>query len=101
MKQNVIISNKHYQIFFSPQVKQSVIISNKHGIYELSHELPNDLRLNPTASPRLPHGIFADGGAFVPTQEKKKKKKDLTPLHFRRRGSKMPTQEKRLRIWGN
>ena len=34
-----------YQIFFSPQVKQSVIISNKHGIYELPHELPNNLRL--------------------------------------------------------
>ena len=34
-----------HQIFFSPQVKQSVIISNKHGIYELSHELSNDLRL--------------------------------------------------------
>ena len=30
---------------FQPQVKQSVIIGNKHGIYELSHELPNDLRL--------------------------------------------------------
>ena len=34
-----------YQIFFSPQVKRSVIISNKHGIYELPHELPNDLSL--------------------------------------------------------
>ena len=34
-----------FQIFFSPQAKQSVIISNKHGIYESSHELPNDLRL--------------------------------------------------------
>ena len=33
------------QIFFSPQVKRSVIISNKHNIYELPHELPNDLRL--------------------------------------------------------
>ena len=31
------------QIFFSLTVKKSVIISNKHGIYELSHELPNDL----------------------------------------------------------
>ena len=31
--------------FFSPQVKRSVIISNKHSIYELPHELPNDLRL--------------------------------------------------------
>ena len=34
-----------YQILFSQQVKRSVIISNKHGIYELPHELPNDLRL--------------------------------------------------------
>ena len=34
-----------YQFFFSPQVKRSVIIGNKHGICELSHELPNDLRL--------------------------------------------------------
>ena len=32
------------QIFFSPEMKQNVIISNKHGIYELPHELPNDLR---------------------------------------------------------
>ena len=35
-----------YQIFFSPQVKRSVIISNNYGIYELPHELPNDLRLS-------------------------------------------------------
>ena len=33
-----------YQIFLSPQVKRFVIISNKHAIYELPHELPNDLR---------------------------------------------------------
>ena len=33
-----------YQIFFLPQVERSVIISNKHGIYELPHELPNDLK---------------------------------------------------------
>ena len=31
-----------YQIFFSPQVKRSVIIN---GIYELPHELPNNLSL--------------------------------------------------------
>ena len=29
---------------FVSQVKQIVIISNKHGIYELPHELPNDLK---------------------------------------------------------
>ena len=34
-----------YQILFSQQVKRSVIISIKHGIYELPHELPNDLRV--------------------------------------------------------
>ena len=34
-----------YQIFLSPQVKGNVIISNKHSTYELSRELPNDLRL--------------------------------------------------------
>ena len=34
-----------YQIYLSPQVKRWAIISYKHGIYELSHELPNDLRL--------------------------------------------------------
>ena len=34
-----------YQIFLSPQVKRSVIINNKHGIYELPHELSNDLSL--------------------------------------------------------
>ena len=34
-----------YQNLFSPQVKQSMIINNKHGIYELPHELPNDLGL--------------------------------------------------------
>ena len=33
------------QIFFLPKVKRSVIISNKRGIYELTHKLPNDLRL--------------------------------------------------------
>ena len=33
------------KIFVSPQVKRIVIISNKHGIYELPHELPNNLRL--------------------------------------------------------
>ena len=32
-----------YEIFFSPQVKRSVIVSNKHGVYELPHEIPNDL----------------------------------------------------------
>ena len=29
----------------SPQSKRGAIITYKHGIYELSHEFPNDLRL--------------------------------------------------------
>ena len=32
-------------IFFSLKVERGLIISNKHGIYELPHELPNDLKL--------------------------------------------------------
>ena len=32
-------------IFLSPQVKGCVIINNKYGVYELPHELPNNLRL--------------------------------------------------------
>ena len=34
-----------YQMSLSPQVKWSVIISNQYGIYELPHELSNDLRI--------------------------------------------------------
>ena len=34
-----------YQIFLSPSVKQRAIITYKHGIYELPHELPDNLRL--------------------------------------------------------
>ena len=34
-----------YQIFLSPQVERCAIITYKHGIYELRHELPNNLRL--------------------------------------------------------
>ena len=34
-----------HQIFLSPQVKRRVFISNKQGLYELPHELPNDLKL--------------------------------------------------------
>ena len=57
IKQNAIVVKNHNHgnnilrlfdtspNFFSPQVEQSLITSNKHGIYELLHELPNDLRL--------------------------------------------------------
>ena len=34
-----------YQIFLSPQVKQWAVITYKHGIYELPHEMLDDLRL--------------------------------------------------------
>ena len=34
-----------YQIFLSPQVKRWAIITYRHGIYEVPHELLNDLRL--------------------------------------------------------
>ena len=32
------------QIFISPQVKPYAIITYKHVMYELLHDLPNDLR---------------------------------------------------------
>ena len=34
-----------YEILISPQMNQWEIITYKYDIYELSHELPNDLRL--------------------------------------------------------
>ena len=34
-----------YQIILSQQVKRWAIITYKHGMYELPHELLNDLRL--------------------------------------------------------
>ena len=34
-----------YQVFLSSQVKRSAIISNEQGVYELPHELPNNIRL--------------------------------------------------------
>ena len=33
-----------HQIFLSPQGKRCAIITYKHDIYELPHDLPNDLR---------------------------------------------------------
>ena len=33
-----------YEIFYSPQVKGCAFITYKHGIYDLPHELPNDVR---------------------------------------------------------
>ena len=57
-----------YQILFSPQVKRCVIITFEHGIYELPHELPNDLSLKIP----VPTALSPLKGAMVPTQEKKK-----------------------------
>ena len=34
-----------YQVFRSPQMKRYTTINYKHDIYELPHELPNELRL--------------------------------------------------------
>ena len=34
-----------YQIFLSPKVKRWAIITYKHGIYELLHDLLNNVRL--------------------------------------------------------
>ena len=42
---NILRLSDVYRIFLSPQVKRCEIITYKHGIYELPHELPNDLRL--------------------------------------------------------
>ena len=33
-----------YQIFFSSQMKRCAITTYKHGIYELPHELPNEIK---------------------------------------------------------
>ena len=40
-------------IFFSLQLKRSTIICNKHAIYELPHELPNDLKLRKLSKKQL------------------------------------------------
>ena len=42
------------QIFSLPRLKRSVIISNKHGIYELPHELPNNLRFRILENQEVP-----------------------------------------------
>ena len=58
-----------HQIFVSPQVKQIVIISNKRGIYELPHELPNDLKLRILGNIKKitkRHRIIAWSSALLP-----------------------------------
>ena len=53
-----------YKILLSPQMKRWTITTYEHGIYELPHELPNDLR---------PHDIFATGGGLGDHTRKKKR----------------------------
>ena len=36
-------------MFFSQQVKQNLIITNKNGKYELTDELPNDIKMENTS----------------------------------------------------
>ena len=48
-----------YQIFLSPQVKRWTIINYKHGIYELPHELPNDLTLRKLGNMSKLHRMMA------------------------------------------
>ena len=35
-----------YQIYLSPQVTRYATIAYKHEIYDLPHQLPNDLKLS-------------------------------------------------------
>ena len=52
-----IFNTIFYQIFFSPQVKGRVIISNKYGMFELPHELLNDLTILTTMFEKRVHQI--------------------------------------------
>ena len=54
--------NLKLKIFLSLQAKQCSIITYKHGIYELPHELMNDLRLRKLRNMRKvskPHTMIA------------------------------------------
>ena len=64
-----------YQIFLSPQVKRRAIITYKHGIYELPHELPNDLRLKNGTPRHYPTAFSPLGGPLCPHKKKKRLKK--------------------------
>ena len=82
--------------YHSPQVKRWAIITCKHGIYELPHELLNDLRLKIL----VPRHFRRWGGLCAHTRKKKKgartrKKKEkknssLTKLGKIRKVSKPP-----------
>ena len=43
-----------YPIFHSPQVKRCAIITYKHDMYELPHELLNDVRLRILVNYKIP-----------------------------------------------
>ena len=61
------------KIFVSPQVKRIVIISNKHGIYELPHELSNDLHFRKLGNIKkisILHRIIARRSAQPPNNTK-------------------------------
>ena len=61
-----------YQIFLSPQVKRWAVITYKQGMYELPHELPNDLRLRISGNKEIlgkvskPHRMIAQCPAPLP-----------------------------------
>ena len=57
-----------YQIFPSPQLKRYAIITYKQGIYELPHELPNDLENVRKLS--KPHRMIPQCPAPPPPQPK-------------------------------
>ena len=42
---NILDFSMFYQVLVSPQMKWCPVITYKHGLYEVSHELPKDLRL--------------------------------------------------------
>ena len=88
-----------YQVFFSPQVKRCTITIYQNSIYNLLHQLSNNIRLT---TPRH----FRRRGGKCPH---KKKKRLTTPRHFRRWGGPIPpnththththTHTKKTREW--
>ena len=99
-----------YQIFLSPQVKRWVIITCKHGIYELSHELPNEFErikvllilaenswkteIKPFPFPLVSHENKGYSKYFVSYCRKKKKKFHSPQKFLRFRKWNFPTPKK-------
>ena len=71
-----------YQIFLSPKVKRCTIITYKYGVYELPHELPNDLSEGNIRKVSKPHKMIAyvqsscQNKNFVNTNKKLSKKRN-------------------------